>query len=748
MADQDAYQVAMKEAASAAWDRDWNHAIEAYQRALQHAPEDPQALAGLALGLMENRRYDESLKAYERVSQLVPSDPLPHEKMAEIYSLTGKMGEAAKRHFAVAELYFARKDIGRAIANWELAISLDANLAQAYMRLASIYEKDKRTHENAIYAYLGLARLLQQHNQKPRAEQALQRAMRIDPTNSDIRAAMDDLRHGSPIQTVAMPRQPTQAKQAASPARLEEDEAALLEEEVHKRTPADEAARYAMGVLADLVWSGEVPSAAQTPLVQAIDLHQIGEAEGAITAYGQALQAGLDHPALRFNLGLLHAYTRQHDQANEYLSQVTSNDEYAMASNLMLGQSYLNRGEVLQAARYLVQALQWADQQLNVGQIDAGGYERILAGLSGQDEKQLTELSKGLSIYLDDTDWQPKLRDTLAGYAQQGKSSYVPDLVELAIEGGRPEMTQLMESIDNYMARNALRMAMEDTHYAIEKSPDYLPAHRRMADILIRDGRTQDAAVKLNLIANTYLIRGNVDKATDLFAEVIRLWPADVAARQRVIDMMKGQERIGDVLHHYAELGDLYYRLMADPERAITVLNEASAYAEEKKAEPQQTVPILKALADIESQRLNWRKALAYYDKVIAAAPDDEDAALAVVDLNFQLNQSKQAVAALDNFMRYCITHGQANRVVATLEKQVRRRPNESGLRQRLAEVYRQQKRTQEAIAQMDALGELLLDAGRIEEAADTIRKIIELNPPDVEGYQQLLKELESSAPS
>jgi predicted Zn-dependent protease len=94
--------------------------------------------------------------------------------------------------------------------------------------------------------------------------------------------------------------------------------------------------------------------------------------------------------------------------------------------------------------------------------------------------------------------------------------------------------------------------------------------------------------------------------------------------------------------------------------------------------------------------------------------------------------------------MRYLLKSGQADRLVPTLEDQVRRRPEEISLRQRLAEVYRQQGRQQEAIAQMDALGELLLDAGRMDEAVSTIRRIVNMNPPDVEGYRQLLKQLES----
>jgi Flp pilus assembly protein TadD len=66
-------------------------------------------------------------------------------------------------------------------------------------------------------------------------------------------------------------------------------------------------------------------------------------------------------------------------------------------------------------------------------------------------------------------------------------------------------------------------------------------------------------------------------------------------------------------------------------------------------------------------------------------------------------------------------------------------------LRQRLAEVYRQQERIPDAIAQLDALGELQLEAGDQSSATRTIRRIVSLNPPDVDDYRTLLEQLEGS---
>lgn len=742
MSEQEAYQQAMREAADAAWERDWLRAIEAYQHALEIAPNDPQALAGLALSLMEAGRYDQALIAYERVSKLVPNDPLPHEKIAQIYELVDRPREAAAAYLRAAELH-ARRNPQRAIPYWEMAVYLNPDLLQAHLRLATLYEKEEATRERAVYNWLAIARLFQAHGQNSRADQVLQHALELDPINPTIRSAVEDFKRGLPIPPVPAPayEEPPALKREDEEEEGEEYE--VVEEEA-AHPPAEEAARHAMATLADLVWSGEVPQEALTTLVQAIDAQQIGEIEEALDLYNQVRESGLDHPALLFNLGLLYRQAGQVEKAVEALQQVMEQEEYAIAAHLELGQAYHAQSDGDKAAHHLIEALRLADERLNT-QTDQQGYERLIERLKEQTDEQVGELCQALIFYLNDPNWRTKLQNTLTGYAMRGKTAYVRDLVDLIIEGGRPEVAEIMQRIDQYLARGMPRMAMEEAHYAIQKAPDYLPAHRRVADLLVREGRTEEAAYKLNLVANTYLIRGNEEKAADLYAEVIDLWPADITPRRRVIEMLKKQGRVAEALNHYAKMADVYYTMLADPNRAIEVYREGLAYATQSKADPALTIPLLKGLADIESQRLNYRRALNYYRQVLEITPDDEQVALAVIQIGFQVGESREAIAALDTYLRQCAASGREDRMVAVLEEQVKQHPNVIPLRQRLAEVYRRKNRIAEAVEQMDAIGELQLEQGRTREAIQTIRRIIEMNPPNVEGYRTLLSQLETS---
>ena len=63
-------------------------------------------------------------------------------------------------------------------------------------------------------------------------------------------------------------------------------------------------------------------------------------------------------------------------------------------------------------------------------------------------------------------------------------------------------------------------------------------------------------------------------------------------------------------------------------------------------------------------------------------------------------------------------------------------------LRRALADEYRQAKRIPEAVAQLDTLGENLLNEGDREGASQAIEAIIALNPPNQANYQALLAKI------
>jgi hypothetical protein len=115
---------------------------------------------------------------------------------------------------------------------------------------------------------------------------------------------------------------------------------------------------------------------------------------------------------------------------------------------------------------------------------------------------------------------------------------------------------------------------------------------------------------------------------------------------------------------------------------------------------------------------------------------------LALVDLYYKTGQSKRALQALDALLGIYHSADNKQKILAVLQETVQARPEEMGLRARLAATYAQHGMTKQAIAEYDALGEMQLEAGLREEAARTIQTIIGLGPDDIEGYRRLFSQI------
>lgn len=310
--------------------------------------------------------------------------------------------------------------------------------------------------------------------------------------------------------------------------------------------------------------------------------------------------------------------------------------------------------------------------------------------------------------------------------------------------GASDRVFKHLEAIDGLLASNHMEAAMEEALIALGASPHYLPIHLRMAEILFKSGRQVQAMRKLKTVAETHRVRGEVREATEVYLRILNFAPVDLTARSRLIELLAAQARSEEALLQFVALADLY-RQMAQIDEARRALNDALRLAQQSQVEPKWEIRILRELGDIELARLDWRKALRTFEQITALDPSDGKASVQLIDLNLRLGQEDSAAANLDRHLQRLVETGHPDDALAYLEELAREHPGKQALHGRLAEAYRAAGRTADAIAQYDALGEIQLDAGQIGDAIITIRTIIGLQPPDLEGYLELLRNLEAS---
>ncbi len=762
---------------SAAWDQDWERAIEFYRKALAESPEHPVALTSLGLALLQNDRVQEALAVYEQAGQASPEDPIPLEKCAEIYEKLGESAKAVRRRHEAAERYIRRHDAEKAVENWVHIARITPEKLNVRSRLALAYERMGRRKE-AVQEYLAVASIMQHSKKQESALEAAQRALNLVPGDPEASKVLRLLRERQPLPPPSPPAGSTwPLRPGKAQARMAPDAAGrgLVEAEVESEDgssdPEEAAQARALSLLAELLF--EEPSsdngkeegslgmaaisqgqsrkdrqAAARPsmfryLGQAIDLHSRGHLDQASREFTHALEAGLDHPAAHFMLG---TYARQNGDvkaARTHLNAARNHPELALGANLALGRLHKDAGDLSESAQALVQALRIADT-LSVEAADSSElnqlYDTVLASQDEGDEEALKAIVDSALEFLTGPKWLERIRRAREQLRGQQDARVVP-IVEMLAVGGSDKMVEAVGRIDNLVELGLLSTAMEEAMLALSYAPTYLGLHRRMAELMVKSGRPEAAITKLNTIAETHLIRGEAQPAVEVYRRILRLAPVDLRARQQLIRLMIQQDLIEQAVGQYLELAEIY-RQMAQIEKAREALAQALQVSHRGGAESKWTLRILNQIGDIDMSRLDWRRALESFGQMLELDPENEQARFNVIDLNLRLGQEDHAAAALDAHLRGLVQRKKGAEALELLEQLVREHPGKQILHARLAEAYRAAGRKADAIAQYDALGEIQLDAGQVTDAITSIETIISMEPPDVEGYEELLRNL------
>jgi len=265
--------------------------------------------------------------------------------------------------------------------------------------------------------------------------------------------------------------------------------------------------------------------------------------------------------------------------------------------------------------------------------------------------------------------------------------------------------------------------------------------HITMADLLLRQEHTQDAINKYKVIAQSYNSRGEAVRAASTYRRIIELAPMDMDARNRLIDLLVAHGDLEDAVQEYLRLADTYFSL-AD----LPTARQSCAFALRLTQQPNVTkswrIKVLHRMADIDLQSLDWRSALKNFEQIRTIQPDNEQACSSLIDLNLRLGQEAQALKELDSYIHSLVRNHQSAKAVQFLEHLISENPKHPAPRRRLAELYRQAGKLQEAIEQLDSVGELYLQSGDKKNAAEVIQTILALNPPRVGDYQKLLAQI------
>ena len=183
------YQLAVEKGNLLNERKKYREAIAAFRVALGEFKNRPEVYVGLGEACVGQRQYGRALDCYKIATRLTNGNISYLSKVADIQERLGMLNDAAKTYMAIGERYFQQGVMDSAIDHWERATRLDPNLLGAHQRLALAFQREGNTRAT-VREYLALARILSMRGDNLKARQICESALRLDPENSDILAAM------------------------------------------------------------------------------------------------------------------------------------------------------------------------------------------------------------------------------------------------------------------------------------------------------------------------------------------------------------------------------------------------------------------------------------------------------------------------------------------------------------------------------------------------------------------------------
>ena len=746
------FEEALNRGHSHSWDQNWQEAIAEFKVAIEEVANEPAPYAGLGMAYLEMNQLKDALENYKLAARFSRGDVIYLRQVADAQERLGHYGEAGKTYMAIGEVELNRRRLTEAMDNWNRAVRLEPDLLRGHQRLASIYERQGSVH-NAIREYLAIARILNSQGKSENALQACQLALKLDPRNAEVLTAIEQIRSGEKL---AGESDSPSFQSSDSISEVAQHMAAALQEKsggasksADAASPVQDARRLASEKLAEDLFDDEgmelnAKTLQLTTLIsKALDFQTRGMTNEAISAYEEAMSLGLDNTAAHFNLGLLYQDKLRFEDAIREFELSVKDHDFRLASYFSLGECHRARGRIEKALEHFINVLKIVDlATVQHSQADRliELYENLADSLMAQGERdQASAFANALVEFLSHKGWEDKAKEA-RGRLDAISDSGMMILGDMLTAGSEQVLESLYLS-QEYARRGMYDTAVEETYRAIQLSHDYLPAHIQLGELLGKQGRRETAAQKFITVADTYRNRGDVNGAIISYEKSVEMMPLDLAARNRLIDLLKQHGQIDRALEHYLAVGDAYYQL-AQIDKARDTYQEALKLAPRGTDEQQWKARLLRLAAEIDMQRFDWRRALTAYKELRSLDPNDERTAITLVDLYYKVGQPVNAVGELDNYLKQLVRSGRGAKVVGILEDMVRQRPSDANLVDRLSRLYIQQKRQADAIELLDKLGEAQLEANETQAAYQTIEKILSLNPPNAASYKQLLAQL------
>ncbi len=615
------YNAAMKRAQAYAWNKDWAEALREYQRATAEFPDDLDARLGTAAAYAGLERWQEALQIYEQLHRERPDDPVILERLGDAYLEVKDRAQAREVYLRLSDLYVMHRKRPQAIAALQRVCELFPQDEETLARLARLYREAGDTL-SAAQAMVERVRILFQERRLGEAMAVCEEALQVAPEHRQARELLFRLR-----QEMAARRERGEEEAGPSVVVSQYQLEAWIREASERQEKGDlegalrlyERAVQSGMRRADVCYSLASLYKEAGRLEQAIELFQMAakdeeyalsshyalgeiyrdleQLEAAAQEFEQALHLvdlqAIGREAIDDLIQMYQAAADVHERRGD-LARAAS--LYATLAGFLQGkrwhpqqvEAFRKRAEELteksmfarlrQLGTGMLSAIQ---EEASTGPSQAGGRpESAVPSPSEGGLRSITDFLRPSA--LSRVESQPSLRPLEEALSIAPPAPLQLPVRELDTSGLEEELRELVEASRVYLERGLFYAAIDVCCKVIERAPEYLPIHLRLAEIYERQDRPEMAAAKYQALIQTYLARGEKEQAVEAYRALLSLSPDDISSRSQLADLLLDLGRQEEGVRELIQVAQTYFRL-GQTTRAIETFREVRARAPESR---------------------------------------------------------------------------------------------------------------------------------------------------------------------
>jgi len=324
---------------------------------------------------------------------------------------------------------------------------------------------------------------------------------------------------------------------------------------------------------------------------------------------------------------------------------------------------------------------------------------------------------------------------------------------------------KVIASAEKLVAKGKIEPAIKEYERLLDDNPNDVNTLNRIGDLWVRINRNDEAVKVFVKIADHYSRDGFFLKAIAIYKKINKLDPSRLDIYARLADLYARQGLAMEAKSQYQVLAD-YYMKHGEPANALGIYKKIS------ELDPQ-AINVHVKLADLYSQNNQTADALKEYDRVgrmllkrgmldeavqvfrkalkvdpkntdlvdslVTALIEakDFDNARQIVEVALESNASDARLLALMG--RVQLGRGETAAAQATLERAIAANPDETAVRETLAEIYLRQNDADHALAMLAPLAEKALGRGERGTALELLNRIIRAEPAHAPTLERLV---------